>query len=38
LHAFRLGFHRPSDGEWLVLEAPLPADLRHVLDQLTDVT
>jgi 23S rRNA pseudouridine1911/1915/1917 synthase len=38
LHAFRLGFHRPSDGEWLVLEAPLPADLQHVLDQLTDVT
>jgi 23S rRNA pseudouridine1911/1915/1917 synthase len=38
LHAFRLGFHRPSDGEWLVFDAPLPADLEHVLDPLADVT
>ena len=37
LHAFRLGFHRPADGEWLVFESPLPADLEQVLKQLDDV-
>ena len=37
LHACRLGFHRPGDGQWLTLEAPLPVDLQEALDQLTDV-
>jgi 23S rRNA pseudouridine1911/1915/1917 synthase len=37
LHAFRLGFHRPSDGQWLTFESPLPPDLERVLDQLESV-
>jgi 23S rRNA pseudouridine1911/1915/1917 synthase len=38
LHAHRLGFHRPSDGQWVVLESPLPADLLRVLSYLTDAS
>lgn len=38
LHAYRLGFRRPIDGEWMVFESPLPADLRKVLSQLQVVT
>jgi 23S rRNA pseudouridine1911/1915/1917 synthase len=38
LHAYRLGFRRPSDGEWMVFESPLPADLQKVLSQLQVVT
>jgi 23S rRNA pseudouridine1911/1915/1917 synthase len=38
LHAFRLGFHRPGDGKWLAFEAPLPADLEHVLEQFSAVS
>lgn len=34
LHAWRLGFHRPDDGQWVEFEAPLPADLQNVLDRL----
>ena len=37
LHAFRLGFHRPSDGQWIAFESPLPADLEQVLGQLSVV-
>jgi 23S rRNA pseudouridine1911/1915/1917 synthase len=37
LHAWRLGFHRPGDGEWMCFEAPLPADLAKVLSQLQPV-
>jgi 23S rRNA pseudouridine1911/1915/1917 synthase len=37
LHAFRLGFHRPGDGEWVVFQSPLPEDLQQVLDQLEAV-
>jgi 23S rRNA pseudouridine1911/1915/1917 synthase len=34
LHAKRLAFDHPLSGRRLVLEAPLPADLQHVLDLL----
>lgn len=34
LHAHRLGFHRPADGEWIVIESPLPDDLQQVLSDL----
>ena len=36
LHAHRLGFHRPSDGEWVVFESPLPHDLAAALDRLRE--
>jgi len=31
LHAWCLGFRHPSTGEWMQVQAPLPADLRAVL-------
>jgi 23S rRNA pseudouridine1911/1915/1917 synthase len=34
LHAERLGFHHPSNGEWLSFTAPLPADLSKFLETL----
>ena len=34
LHACRLGFHRPGDGEWICVTTPLPVDLQQVLDSL----
>jgi 23S rRNA pseudouridine1911/1915/1917 synthase len=34
LHAFRLGFDHPVDGRELLLEAPLPADLKDLLARL----
>ena len=34
LHAGRLVFHHPADGRKMEFEAPLPADLRSVLDQI----
>jgi 23S rRNA pseudouridine1911/1915/1917 synthase len=34
LHAFRLRFRHPRTGEWLEVEAPLPPDMRRVLDAL----
>jgi 23S rRNA pseudouridine1911/1915/1917 synthase len=37
LHAGHLGFFRPSDGEWIVCQAPLPADLQAVLSGLSPV-
>jgi len=37
LHAYRLGFHRPSDGQWMTFESALPVDLERVLDTLTAV-
>jgi 23S rRNA pseudouridine1911/1915/1917 synthase len=36
LHARALGFAHPSTGEWVEVEAPLPADLQHALDVLRD--
>ncbi len=36
LHAHRLGFRRPSDGEWLELTSPLPPDLENALKQLDE--
>lgn len=32
LHAYRLTFRRPSDGEAVTVEAPLPNDIADVLD------
>ncbi len=32
LHAYRLTFKRPSDGETVTVEAPLPSDIADVLD------
>lgn len=34
LHAARLGFRLPSTGEWREFTAPLPADMRQVIDTL----
>src|SRR5207302_2491723 len=34
LHAFRLRFRHPHSGEWIEVEAPLPPDIRRVLDAL----
>jgi 23S rRNA pseudouridine1911/1915/1917 synthase len=34
LHAWKLGLRHPRTGEWLEFEAPLPADLQAVLNQL----
>jgi 23S rRNA pseudouridine1911/1915/1917 synthase len=34
LHARRLRFRHPADGQWRVFEAPLPTDLTTVLDVL----
>lgn len=34
LHAYQLGFKRPSDGEWIEFQSPLPEDLAHVLEKL----
>ncbi|MER7762379.1 RluA family pseudouridine synthase [Streptomyces sp. NPDC097619] len=32
LHAVRLGFEHPSDGQWVEFESGYPDDLRHALD------
>jgi 23S rRNA pseudouridine1911/1915/1917 synthase len=37
LHAYRLGFHRPADGQWMAFESVLPVDLAQVLDVLAAV-
>jgi 23S rRNA pseudouridine1911/1915/1917 synthase len=37
LHAYRLGFRRPGDGEWVRSESPLPPDLTQVLSLLAAV-
>jgi 23S rRNA pseudouridine1911/1915/1917 synthase len=34
LHAARLAFEHPVSGEWIDLEAPLPADFQAMLDSL----
>lgn len=34
LHAWRIGFTSPATGEWVVVEAPLPAELQGRLEQL----
>jgi len=34
LHAARLSFAHPDDGRRLSFEAPLPADLQEVLDEI----
>jgi 23S rRNA pseudouridine1911/1915/1917 synthase len=34
LHAYRLRFRHPRTGNWIEAEAPLPADMRRVLDAL----
>lgn len=36
LHAFRLSFAHPASGEPMCFEAPLPADLRTLIDALAD--
>ena len=34
LHAWRIAFDSPATGEWVTVEAPLPAQLEHWLDSL----
>ena len=34
LHAFRLRFRHPRTDQWIEAEAPLPPDMRRVLDTL----
>lgn len=36
LHAARLEIHKPSGGEWLQFQAPLPDEISMVLQQLRD--
>jgi 23S rRNA pseudouridine1911/1915/1917 synthase len=36
LHAYRLAFRHPADGEWLEFEAPVPGDMERVLVRLAD--
>jgi 23S rRNA pseudouridine1911/1915/1917 synthase len=36
LHAYRLAFCHPRDGEWLEFEAPVPDDMERVLLSLTE--
>jgi 23S rRNA pseudouridine1911/1915/1917 synthase len=36
LHAYRLAFRHPVDGEWLEFEAPVPGDMERVLVRLAD--
>lgn len=38
LHAHRLAFTQPTTGQRIEVEAPLPADLQAVLDQLTPLS
>jgi 23S rRNA pseudouridine1911/1915/1917 synthase len=37
LHAFKLAFVHPHTGEWLSFEAPLPRDMRSVLESLRHI-
>ena len=32
LHAVRLGFEHPTQGDWMEFESPYPDDLAHALD------
>jgi len=36
LHAKKIGFYHPASGEWMEVEAPLPKDLKIVLDLLNE--
>ena len=36
LHAFRLRITHPTTGNWLEVEAPLPADIRRALDAIRE--
>jgi 23S rRNA pseudouridine1911/1915/1917 synthase len=38
LHAARLGFEHPGDGQWVEFTSPYPADLQHALDLLRDAS
>jgi 23S rRNA pseudouridine1911/1915/1917 synthase len=35
LHAAKIGFNHPVNGEWLEFEIPLPGDLKEALAKLT---
>ena len=37
LHAWRIGFEHPVSGERMAFEAPLPADFRQVMEDLSQV-
>ncbi len=37
LHAFRLRFQHPKRGQWVEIEAPLPADMRDTLEALREL-
>jgi 23S rRNA pseudouridine1911/1915/1917 synthase len=37
LHAYRLGFALPHNGEWAEFEAPLPADLQATLEKVRTI-
>jgi 23S rRNA pseudouridine1911/1915/1917 synthase len=34
LHAYHLAFRHPSDGEYMVFEAPVPKDMERILEEL----
>ncbi len=36
LHAARLGFEHPADGQWVEFTSPFPPDLQHALDVLRE--
>jgi 23S rRNA pseudouridine1911/1915/1917 synthase len=36
LHAWQIGFIHPSTGKLLTFEAPIPDDMKNVIDRLKD--
>ena len=38
LHAVRLGFEHPGDGQWVEFESDYPDDLQQALDQVREET
>jgi hypothetical protein len=36
LHAARLGFTQPRTGAWIEVRAPLPPELRHFVEKLSE--
>ena len=38
LHAWQIGFIHPSTGKLLTFEAPIPEDMKNVIDRLKDST
>jgi hypothetical protein len=37
LHAAHLAFAHPISGEWVEIDAPIPADFQSMLDRLAEI-